>query len=118
MISNQTSHLYRWYINRNQPEKAFRSFQRLRFTNIQAARDTYYTYVGVQMENKIYKRKSYVGMLIELFRVPRNRRAALASWILMFGQQLCGVSLSSLLYLKLVYNMQMPSIPTINPSML
>ena len=31
-------------------------------------------------------------MFIDLFRVPRNRRATLATWIVMFGQQFCGVN--------------------------
>jgi hypothetical protein len=31
-------------------------------------------------------------MFLELFTVPRNRRATLASWIVMFMQQFCGVN--------------------------
>ncbi|KIW90272.1 uncharacterized protein Z519_08916 [Cladophialophora bantiana CBS 173.52] len=82
----------RWYIQGNRPEKAFQSFQRLRFTDLQAARDTYYTYIGVELERKAHKGKNLVTQFIELFTVPRNRRATLASWIVMFGQQFCGVN--------------------------
>lgn len=82
----------RWYIQHHKPAKAFQSFQRLRFTNMQAARDTYYTYVGVELERKANKGKNLFTQFIELFTVPRNRRATLASWIVMFGQQFCGVN--------------------------
>ncbi|CAH0052217.1 unnamed protein product [Clonostachys solani] len=83
----------RWYIQHNKPEKAFRSFQRLRFTNLQAARDTYYTYVGVELEREANRGKNLFTQFIELFTIPRNRRAALATWIVMFGQQFCGVNI-------------------------
>jgi hypothetical protein len=32
------------------------------------------------------------NLLWDLFAVPRNRRAALASFIVMFGQQFCGIN--------------------------
>ncbi|RSM11894.1 hypothetical protein CEP52_002770 [Fusarium oligoseptatum] len=83
----------RWYIQHNKISKAFRSFQRLRYTNVQAARDTYYTYVGVELEREANKGKNLFTQFIELFTVPRNRRATLATWIVMFGQQFCGVNI-------------------------
>ncbi|KAK4942861.1 hypothetical protein LTR10_017437 [Elasticomyces elasticus] len=82
----------RWYIQHNHPEKAFRSFQRLRHCDLQAARDTYYTYVGVELERQALKGKNLFTQFVELFTIPRNRRAAWASWIVMFGQQFCGVN--------------------------
>lgn len=81
----------RWYIQHGKHDKAFRSFQRVRFTDLQAARDTYYTYVGVELERKAHEGKGLFRQFIELFTVPRNRRATLASSIVMFGQQFCGV---------------------------
>lgn len=81
----------RWYIQHNKVGKAFRSFQRLRYSNVQAARDTYYTYVGVELEREANKGKNLFTQFIELFTVPRNRRATWATWILMVGQQFCGV---------------------------
>ncbi|KAJ9608829.1 hypothetical protein H2200_006600 [Cladophialophora chaetospira] len=82
----------RWYIQHGKPEKAFQSFQRLRWTDMQAARDTYYTYIGVELERKAHKGKNLFTQFVELFTVPRNRRATWASWIVMFGQQFCGVN--------------------------
>ncbi|PHH93298.1 hypothetical protein CDD83_7997 [Cordyceps sp. RAO-2017] len=84
----------RWYIQHGQVAKAFRSFQRLRHSNMQAARDTYYTYVGVELEREVNKGKNMFSQFIELFTVPRNRRATLASWIVMFGQQVFGWTLT------------------------
>ncbi|POR33714.1 Uncharacterized protein TPAR_06096 [Tolypocladium paradoxum] len=83
----------RWYIQHNKVDKAFRSFQRLRFSNVQAARDTYYTYVGVELEREANRGKNLFTQFVELFTVPRNRRATLATWIVMFGQQFCGVNI-------------------------
>ncbi|PNP48860.1 hypothetical protein TGAM01_v209735 [Trichoderma gamsii] len=82
----------RWYIQHNKVKKAFRSFQRLRHSNVQAARDTYYTYVGVELEREVNRGKNLFTQFAELFTVPRNRRATWATWILMFGQQFCGVN--------------------------
>lgn len=80
----------RWYIQHNKIPKAYKSFQRLRYSNVQAARDTYYTYVGVELEREANKGKNLFTQFLELFTVPRNRRATLATWIVMFGQQFCG----------------------------
>ena len=82
----------RWLIQHNQIKKAHRSFQKLRPTELQAARDLYYTYVGVELERKINTGKNFFTMFLELFTVPRNRRATLATWIIMFMQQFCGVN--------------------------
>jgi len=82
----------RWYIQHHKNDKAFRSFQRVRNSDLQAARDTYYTYVGVELEREANKGRNVFTQFIELFTVPRNRRAAWASWIVMFGQQFCGVN--------------------------
>jgi hypothetical protein len=76
----------RWYIQHHKNDKAFRSFQRVRNSDLQAARDTYYTYVGVELEREANKGRNVFTQFIELFTVPRNRRAAWASWIVMFGQ--------------------------------
>ncbi|KEF58287.1 uncharacterized protein A1O9_06213 [Exophiala aquamarina CBS 119918] len=82
----------RWYIQHRKAGKAFQSFQRLRYSDVQAARDTYYTYIGVELERKAHHGKNLFTQFIELFTVPRNRRATWASWIVMFGQQFCGVN--------------------------
>lgn len=83
----------RWLIQHNKVEKAFRAFRTLRPTDLQAARDLYYAYVGVELERKVNKGKNFFTMFVELFTIPRNARATLASWIVMFMQQFCGVNI-------------------------
>ncbi|GES59646.1 MFS sugar transporter [Aspergillus terreus] len=82
----------RWLIEHNKIDKAFRAFRTLRPTDLQAARDLYYAYVGVQLEREVNKGKNFFTMFMELFTIPRNARATLASWIVMFLQQFCGVN--------------------------
>ncbi|KAJ6131556.1 hypothetical protein N7523_001262 [Penicillium sp. IBT 18751x] len=82
----------RWLIQQDKIEKAYESFKVLRSTDIEAARDLYYAYVAVQLERKINKGKNFFTMFLELFTIPRNRRATLATWIVMFMQQFCGVN--------------------------
>jgi len=82
----------RWLIQHGKIHKAYTNFRILRPTDIQAARDLYYAHIGVELERKINKGKNFFTMFIELFTVPRNRRAAIASWIVMFMQQFCGVN--------------------------
>lgn len=77
----------RWLIQKGHVDKAFQSFVTLRPTKLQAARDTYYTFIGVELERKANTGKNFVTMFRDLFTVPRNRRATLASWIVMFMQR-------------------------------
>jgi len=49
--------------------------------------------VGVELEREANRGKNLFTKFIELFTVPRNRRATLATWIVMFGQQFCGVNI-------------------------
>ena len=79
----------RWYLKKGRHAEAYQSFLRLRPTRVQAARDLYYAYINIEVENSIKKGRNLIA---ELFTVPRNRRAAMASWIVMFMQQFCGVN--------------------------
>ncbi|KAL4071537.1 hypothetical protein V8B97DRAFT_1870780 [Scleroderma yunnanense] len=79
----------RWLINKGRYEDAFNELCRLRFSRVQAARDLYYIHVLLEAENEMKKGRN---RFVEMFMIPRNRNAALASWIVMFGQQFCGVN--------------------------
>lgn len=83
----------RWLIQRDKTAKAFQSLQRLRTSNIQAARDLYNSYTLVNLERDLNEGKYIWHMALELFTVPRNRRATLASFIVMFLQQFCGINI-------------------------
>ncbi|KAL4784072.1 hypothetical protein BJX76DRAFT_357402 [Aspergillus varians] len=79
----------RWYMSRNLYDRAYQSMCSLRFNKVQAARDMYYMYTLLEAENSM---KLGQNKLLELINVPRNRRAMIASEIVMFMQQFCGVN--------------------------
>ncbi|KAL2847286.1 hypothetical protein BJX68DRAFT_268149 [Aspergillus pseudodeflectus] len=79
----------RWYMSRKLYDRAYQSMCSLRFNKVQAARDMYYMYTLLEAENAM---KLGQNKLLELINVPRNRRAMLASEIVMFMQQFCGVN--------------------------
>ncbi|KAJ5225725.1 hypothetical protein N7468_006950 [Penicillium chermesinum] len=79
----------RWYMAKKQYYRAYRSICAVRHNKIQAARDMYYMYTLLEAENSM---KLGQNKLWELITVPRNRRAMLASEIVMFLQQFCGVN--------------------------
>lgn len=74
----------RWYMSKNRHAKAYRSMVKLRYSRAQAARDVFYMHTLLEAETSISVGQS---KLLELIRVPRNRRAMLGSEIVMFMQQ-------------------------------
>ncbi|KAL5631975.1 hypothetical protein ACGC1H_000116 [Rhizoctonia solani] len=80
----------RWLMGKGRYLKAFESLCRLRKTKIMAARDLYYIHTLLVAEEQV--KPSGKLRIFELFTVPRNRRAALGSFIVMFMQQFCGVN--------------------------
>ncbi|KAJ3966059.1 hypothetical protein EV361DRAFT_936808 [Lentinula raphanica] len=79
----------RWYYSKGRYREAYNSLARLRRHPIQAARDLYYIHVLLEAEKGIMLNRN---RFLELFTVPRNRRATLASFIVMFMQQFCGIN--------------------------
>lgn len=74
---------------------AYSSLCRLRRTRLQAARDLYYIHSQLEKEDFLRKHgdmahNNYMIRLVQLFTVPRIRRATLASETVMLSQQLCG----------------------------
>ncbi len=90
----------RWYMMKGRYTKAFESLRLLRHTDVQAARDLYclshhisrfqYAHMSglidihVLLEEEKRLSKNTQNKFLELFTVPRNRRATLASSIIMF----------------------------------
>jgi hypothetical protein len=66
---------------------AFESLCRLRNTPLQAARDLYYIHVQLVEESAIIGKSNYLTRFVELFTIPRVRRATLASFTVMIAQQ-------------------------------
>lgn len=71
-------------MSKKQYFRAYQSICTLRHHKIQAARDLYYMHTLLEAENSM---KLGQNKLLELITVPRNRRAMLASEIVMFMQQ-------------------------------
>jgi MFS family permease len=80
-------------MKKNRYKDAFKSFCRLRNSELQAARDMYYAHCQLVVEMEILKGSTYASRFLELFTVPRVRRATLASWVVMIAQQMCGINI-------------------------
>lgn len=86
----------RWLLTKKKHKKAYQSLLRLRNSPLQAARDLYYIQTQLLMEDELLvesgfqKGANMVVRFIELFKVPRLRRAVQASGIVMIAQQMCG----------------------------
>jgi len=74
----------RWYMSKGRHSAAYLAMCKLRYNKIQAARDLFYMSELLKAEENMKVGQSLVK---ELFTVPRNRRAMLASEIVMFMQQ-------------------------------
>jgi MFS family permease len=86
----------RWLIKKGRYQKAYRSLLRLRNTPLQAARDLYFIHAQIEAEEAIVEAQgvaqtdSMITRFIELFTIPRIRRATQASGVIMTAQQMCG----------------------------
>ncbi|KAI1107365.1 hypothetical protein F4804DRAFT_198031 [Jackrogersella minutella] len=80
----------RWYLTKNRHIDAYKSICQLRFEKVQAARDLFYMDTLLQIE----KETMQIGQskIKEFLTIRRNRNAMLASEIVMFLQQFCGVN--------------------------
>jgi sugar porter (SP) family MFS transporter len=83
----------RWYMKKGRYTDAFKSFCRLRNSELQAARDLYYVHCQLVEELEVLKGRNYLSRLMELFTIPRVRRATLASFVVMIAQQMCGINI-------------------------
>ncbi|KAI9736988.1 MAG: hypothetical protein M1834_000577 [Cirrosporium novae-zelandiae] len=83
----------RWHIKKGRFVEAYKSLVRLRNTKFQAARDLYYIHAQIKEESKFIGESNYLIRFVELFTIPRVRRATLASFIVMIAQQMCGINI-------------------------
>ncbi|KAJ4228269.1 hypothetical protein NW757_014147 [Fusarium falciforme] len=88
----------RWLIKKGRHAKAYRSLLRLRNSPLQAARDLYYIHSQLLAEQALIKedgldKANFFARAVELFTVPRVRRATQASGIIMIAQQMCGINI-------------------------
>ncbi|RMZ83128.1 hypothetical protein DV738_g1249, partial [Chaetothyriales sp. CBS 135597] len=89
----------RWLMKKGKHAAAYRSLKRLRNTELQAARDLYYIHAlllheeALIEESAVKKEGNFFTRVIELFTIPRIRRATQASGIAMIAQQMCGINI-------------------------
>jgi len=83
----------RWLMKKNRYTKAYKSLLVLRNNPLQAARDIYYIHTQLEIEKAIVGNNNYVTRFIQLFTIPRVRRATLASFTVMIAQQMCGINI-------------------------
>lgn len=84
----------RWYIKKGRMRNAYNSLAVLRNTKLQAARDLYYIHSQIAAEREIIGNDTtIISRWIDLFRVPRIRRATLAAFTVMIAQQMCGINI-------------------------
>jgi sugar porter (SP) family MFS transporter len=89
----------RWLMSKGKHAKAYRSLLRLRNTPLQAARELYFIHAQLQQEQLLIEESAvathgnFFTRFIELFTIPRIRRATQASGIVMIAQQMCGINI-------------------------
>lgn len=81
----------RWLMGKGRHREAFESLRKLRFSDIEAARDCFYQYVLLKEESG-YGSASYVSRVYDMFAIRRNRNGAIGAFIVMFMQQFCGIN--------------------------
>lgn len=83
----------RWYMKKDRYPKAWASLVRLRNHPLQAARDMYSIHAVLAIERQIIGESTYATRFVELFTIPRVRRATLAAFTVMIAQQMCGINI-------------------------
>ncbi|XXH02827.1 hypothetical protein Hte_009214 [Hypoxylon texense] len=83
----------RWLMKKGRYQQAFRSFCRLRNTEMQAARELYYAYRQVIEERSAFAGTTLVRRIWDLVSVPRLRRATMASAWIVISQQFSGINI-------------------------
>ncbi|KAJ5182719.1 Major facilitator superfamily domain general substrate transporter [Penicillium capsulatum] len=89
----------RWLIIKGKHRRASESLLRLRNSPLQAARDLYMIHAQLVMEKEMLHQSAFsksdniLIRFVELFTVPRLRRAVQASGIAMIAQQMCRINI-------------------------
>ncbi|KAF4126205.1 Sugar (and other) transporter [Geosmithia morbida] len=83
----------RWYMKKDRYAEAWKSMNKLRFNEIQVARDIYYISSQLEIEQRIVGETHYAQRFAQLFTIPRVRAATLAAFTVMIAQQMCGINI-------------------------
>jgi sugar porter (SP) family MFS transporter len=83
-----------WLMRRaGRHDLAFHALTRLRNTELQAAKEVYAVHLQYQHHAGSEGGTPYTKKLVELFTIPRVRRATAAAFTVMLSQQLCGINI-------------------------
>lgn len=83
----------RWLMKKGRYQKAFRAFNRIRNTELISARELFYAHCQIMSEVEVFGGKSLGARALELFTVPRIRRATVSSSIIVIAQQFSGINI-------------------------
>ncbi|KAK0704933.1 hypothetical protein B0H67DRAFT_649329 [Lasiosphaeris hirsuta] len=81
----------RWYLTKHRHREAFDALCQLRWEKVQAARDLFYMHTLLEAEKEMMS-VGKSNRLKKIFTIRRNRNAMVASEIVMFLQQFCGIN--------------------------
>lgn len=79
----------RWLLRAGRYSEAYKSLCRLRNSELQAARDLYDIHVHIELEKQIMQGDNFFKRFVELFTIPRVRRATLASGVVYVSIEEC-----------------------------
>lgn len=89
----------RWLLKKRRFPEAYKSLLRLRNSELQAARDLYFIHAQLMFEDALIeesgltKTDNMFTRFVEIFTIPRLRRATQASGVVMIAQQMCGINI-------------------------
>lgn len=85
----------RWFLSKGRVHDAYKSLLRLRNAPLLAARDVFYIQAQLDAEHQLKidaglsQQDNFFTRFVEIFTIPRCRRATQASGIAMIAQQMC-----------------------------
>ncbi|KAK1750423.1 hypothetical protein QBC47DRAFT_464908 [Echria macrotheca] len=83
----------RWYMKKGRYVDAWNAMLKLRSHPLQVARDIFYIHSQLEIEDALLRNSTYSKRLVELFTIPRVRRATVAAFTVMIAQQMCGINI-------------------------
>ncbi|ORY04477.1 and other transporter-domain-containing protein [Clohesyomyces aquaticus] len=98
----------RWLLKKGRYQQAFEALCRIRNSEVIAARELYYAHCQITEENNAFGGVKLTRRMLDLFTVPRLRRATVASAIIVISQQFSGINIvafySSTIFAEAGYN--------------
>ncbi|KAF2260862.1 hypothetical protein CC78DRAFT_522784 [Lojkania enalia] len=83
----------RWLLKKGRYQDAFRSLKRVRNSEVIAAREMYYAHCQIAEEHNAFAGISLGRRVLDLFTIPRLRRATVGSAVIVISQQFSGINI-------------------------